>query len=100
MFETIIAYLIILAPTIFSILAGLLVDYFRKKNIDKASAAIDEARAKFNEFTNSNDVKELVSQIKFLTKALLDAKKAEILAVEELTHIHQLHPEWFNKDGE
>ena len=98
MFETIMLYVIALAPTVFSIGAGLLVDYFRKRSIDKAVAAVEEARTKFAEFKDSNDVKELVSQIKFLTKALLDAKKAEILAVEELTHIHQLHPEWFDKE--
>lgn len=98
MIDTLIAYLIILAPTIFSIAAGLIVNYFQKKGINKAVAAVDEARAKFAEFKNSNDIKELISQNKLLIKALLDAKKAEILAVEELTHIHQLHPEWFDKE--
>lgn len=99
MLETILAYIIILAPTIVSILAGLLVDYFRKRGIDKAVAVVEQAQTKFNEFTNSNDVKELIAQNKVLISELAAAKKAETLAVEELTRIHQLHPEWLNKEA-
>lgn len=99
MLETILAYIIILAPTVVSILAGLLVDYFRKRGIDKAVAVVEQAQTKFNEFTNSNDVKELIAQNKVLINELTAAKKAETLAVEELTRIHQLHPEWLNKEG-
>lgn len=95
MFETILIYVIALAPTLFSIVAGLLVDYFRKKGIDKAIVAVEEARTKFNEFSNSNDIKELVAQNKYLISALTEAKKAETLAVEQLTKIHRAHPEWF-----
>lgn len=100
MIETLIAYLIILMPSIVSILGGLLVDYFRKRGIDKAVQAVELAQNQFNEFTNSNDVKQLIAQNQVLIKALEDAKKAETLAYEEIKRIHELHPEWLTeKEG-
>ena len=99
MFETILAYVIIFLPTLVSVIAGALVDYFRKRGIDKAVKVVELAQNQFNEFTNSNDVKELIAQNQILIEALKDAKKAETLAYEEITRIHKLHPEWL-EDGE
>ena len=44
MIETLLAYLIILMPSIVSIIGGLLVDYFRKRGIDKAVQAVELAQ--------------------------------------------------------
>lgn len=104
MMDAIIAYLIILLPTIVSVLGGLIVDYLRKRNMDKAAAAIQVAEDKFNEFTESNEIKQLVGQNATLIKHLDELSKANILLTEEITRIHKLHPEWFTdddkKDGE
>lgn len=98
--EIIITYLIAFAPFLFSLVSGLIVDACRKHGMKKAIEAVEVAQTKFNEFTNSNDVKELITQNKVLINALCDAKKAETLAVEELTKIHKAHPEWFEtKEG-
>lgn len=102
MLETIAAYIIIFLPSLVSIGAGLLVDYLRKKGIDRAVQAVQFAQDQFNEFTNSNDVKELIAQNQTLISKLNEAKKVETLLVEEITRIHKLHPEWreeCEKDG-
>ena len=97
-FETFVAYLIIIAPTLVSVLCGMVVDYLRKRNMDKAAAAIQVAEDKFNEFTNSNEVKQLVCQNATLINHLDELSKANILLTEEITRIHKLHPEWFTDD--
>lgn len=99
MIDTILAYIIIFLPSIASVIGGLLVDYFRKKGIDRAVKAVQFAQDQFNEFTNSNDVKTLIEQNANLLRELEKAKKAETLAYEEITRIHKLHPEWLEDGG-
>ena len=95
MFETIIAYLIIIAPS-FVTLVGALVTVVcsinkLRKNSAETQAAVAEAKKTVEEIQSSPQLKEMLATI---VSENVTLKKSLTLAYEEITRIHKLHPEW------
>ena len=100
MFEAILAYIIMLLPSIVGLLGGLATVVFTinkiRKNNAETKAAIQEARDAVEKIKSSEDLKTMMGTIASENTSL---KKALTLATEEITRIHKLHPEWL-EDGD
>lgn len=100
MFETILAYIIMLLPSIIGLFGGIatVVCSINKirKNSAETQAVIAEAKASVEEFKASPKLMEILDRVVSENTSL---KKALTLCTEEIKRIHQLHPEWL-EDGE
>ena len=100
MIETLLAYLIILLPSIVTLIGGvatvvLAVNKIRK-NSAETQAAVAEAKETVKEIKSSETLEKMFSTMSAENASL---KKALTLCTEEITRIHKLHPEWL-EDGE
>ena len=100
MIETILAYLIILMPSILTIVGGIAtvvisINKIRKSSAE-TSAVIAEAKASVDEFKNSPELRKLLESA---ISENVTLKKALTACYEEITRIHKLHPEWLEEDG-
>lgn len=102
--ETFLAYIIMILPSLITILGGIATCALTINKIRKSSAEANkvaaEAKEVMDEVKGSKEVKELRALIKeemAEKKALI---KALTLAAEELRHIHEAHPEWLEEDNE
>ena len=100
MFEAILAYIIMLLPSIVGLLGGLATVVFTinkiRKNNAETKAVVEEAKATVEKIKSSEDLKTMMGTIASENVSL---KKALTLATEEITRIHKLHPEWL-EDGD
>lgn len=100
MIETLLAYIIILLPSIITIVGGIatVISCINKirKNSAETQAVVAEARSAVETIKSEKTLEEIVAPVVNENASL---KKALILATEELTRIHKLHPEWL-EDGE
>jgi cell shape-determining protein MreC len=95
MFETLLAYLIILAPSVITLIGALatVVCFINKirKNSAETQATIAEAKATVEKIKASEDLKQMMAT---LYNENISLKKSLTLCTEEITRIHKLHPEW------
>lgn len=96
MIETLLAYLIILLPSIITIIGGVATVVCSINKMRKSSAETDaviaEAKASVEEFRKSPELRSLLEQT---LKENISLKKALTACQEEITKIHKLHPEDF-----
>lgn len=100
-FNTIEAYVIIIAPSLMAIL-GIVLSVIRTvksaSNIDSnVNKIVDEALLKFNEFSESNDIIELRLLVGDVLKENKELKQALAKNTEALTRIREKHPELFEE---
>jgi hypothetical protein len=100
MFESILAYIIMLLPSIIGLVGGIatMVCYINKirKNSAETQAVVAEAKSTVEKIKSSEDLKSMMASIVNENTSL---KKALTLCTEEITRIHKLHPEWL-EDGD
>lgn len=100
MFESIIAYIIMLLPSIIGIFGGIatMICSINKirKNSAETNAVVAEAKSTVEKIKSSEDLKQMMASIVNENASL---KKALTLCTEEITRIHKLHPEWL-EDGD
>lgn len=101
MIETILAYIIIIMPSVITIFGGIAtvvacVNKIRK-NSAETQAVIADAKQAVATIQSSPQLKEMLTTI---VKENVSLKKTLTLCHEELTRIHKLHPEWIEEDGE
>lgn len=99
MIETLLAYIIILLPSVITIFGGiatvvLSINKMRKSSAE-TQAVIAEAKASVDEFKASPQLMEMLDRV---TSENTSLKKALTLCMEEIKRIHQLHPEWLEED--
>lgn len=99
MIETLIAYLIILLPSIITIIGGVatVVCSINKirRNSAETQAIVAEAKTTVEQIQSGKTLEQILST---LTTENSDLKKSLILCTEEIKRIHQLHPEWLEKE--
>ena len=99
MIETLLAYIIILLPSVITIIGGLatVVCSINKirKNSAETQAVVAEAKSTVEEIKSNESLKEMMANIYAENTEL---KKALTLCTEEIKRIHQLHPEWLEKE--
>lgn len=96
MIETLLAYIIILLPSVITIIGGVAtvacsINKMRKSSAE-TNAVIAEAKASVDEFRQSPELRTLLEQT---LKENVALKKALTTCQEEITKIHKLHPEDF-----
>lgn len=100
MIETLLAYIIILLPSVITIIGGIatVVCSINKirKNSAETQAVVAEAKNTVEQIKSSEDLKSMMATIVNENTSL---KKALTLCSEEITRIHKLHPEWL-EDGD
>lgn len=100
MIETLLAYIIILLPSLITIIGGLatVVCSINKirKNSAETQAVVAEAKSTVEQIQSSKELKSMLTTIVNENTSL---KKALTLCSEEITRIHKLHPEWL-EDGD
>lgn len=100
MIETLLAYIIILLPSVITIFGGIATVVISINKMRKSSAetqaVIAEAKASVDEFKASPQLVEMLDKVVSENTSL---KKALTLCTEEIKRIHKLHPEWL-EDGE
>lgn len=100
MIETLLAYIIILLPSVITIIGGLatVVCSINKirKNSAETQAVVAEAKSTVEKIKSSEDLAMMMGTI---ANENVSLKKALTLATEEITRIHKLHPEWL-EDGD
>lgn len=98
MIETFLTCLVLALPYLTVILGGIVtvISSINKirKNSAETKAVIAEAKATVEQIQSSPELKEMLASI---VKENIELKKALTLAMEELKHVHQLHPEWLEK---
>ena len=102
MIETVVAYVIIIAPSLISAL-GTIVSFItaiRKlnKSGDEVTIIKNQAVEAFNDIKNSNEFKELRSLCKKVISENALLKEKLIENTEALTRIRNNHPELFAKE--
>lgn len=105
MIETIIAYIVIFAPSLLSIL-GIILGVFKNiRNANQTTATINCIKEEaLNTFTTIKDSKELADLYKLIKEVVSEnaiLKQQLIECTEALTRIRNKHPELFstNKEG-
>lgn len=100
MIETLLAYIIILLPSVITIIGGIatVVCSINKirKNSAETQAVVAEAKSTVEQIKSSEDLKSMMATIVNENASL---KKTLTICTEEITRIHKLHPEWL-EDGE
>lgn len=96
--ETFLAYIIMILPSLITILGGiatcaLTINKIRKSSAE-ASKVATEAKEVMDEVKASKEIKELRNLVKETMAEKKELVKALTLATEELRHIHKKHPEW------
>ena len=98
MIETFMTCLILALPYLITILGGIatVISAINKirKNSAETKAVVAEAKETVKQIQSSPELREMLAVI---VKENATLKKALTLAVEELKHIHELHPEWIEK---
>lgn len=99
MIETLLAYIIILLPSIITIIGGIatVVCSINKirKNSAETQAVVAEAKSTVEEIKSNESLKEMMATMYAENTEL---KKALTLCTEEIKRIHKLHPEWLEKE--
>lgn len=99
MFETILAYLIILAPSVVTLIGALVTIVMSinkiRKNSAETAAIVAESRAAVEQIKSEESIKSMLAVV---TKENSELKKSLTLCAEEIKRIHQLHPEWLEGD--
>lgn len=99
MIETLLAYIIILLPSVITIIGGLatVVCSINKirKNSAETQAVVAEAKSTVEEIKSNESLKEMMANIYAENTEL---KKALTLCTEEIKRVHKLHPEWLEKE--
>jgi hypothetical protein len=99
MIETLLAYIIILLPSVITIIGGLatVVCSINKirKNSAETQAVVAEAKATVEEIKSNESLKEMMATTHAENTEL---KKALVLCTEEIKRVHKLHPEWLEKE--
>lgn len=99
MIETLLAYIIILLPSVITIIGGLatVVCSINKirKNSAETQAVVAEAKSTVEEIKSNESLKEMMATISTENTEL---KKALTLCTEEIKRVHKLHPEWLEKE--
>ena len=107
MLELILSYLIIIAPSVVTIIGAIVtivlsVNKMRKNNaetkaaIAEANAIVQTAKATLIEIQSSPELQEILSVYKEEHSSLT---KTMTLLTEQLKRIHKLHPEWIDEEG-
>lgn len=99
MFESIIAYIILILPSIIGIIGGLATMTCSINKIRKSSAetktVVAEAKATVEQIKSSESLKEMMATTHAEN---IELKKALVLCTEEIKRVHKLHPEWLEKE--
>ena len=99
MIETLLAYIIILLPSVITIIGGLatVVCSINKirKNSAETQAVVAEAKSTVEEIKSNESLKEMMANMYAENTEL---KKALTLCTEEIKRVHKLHPEWLEKE--
>lgn len=99
MIETLLAYIIILLPSIITIIGGIATVICSinkiRKNSAETQAVVAEAKATVEQIKSSESLKEMMANIYAENTEL---KKALTLCTEEIKRVHKLHPEWLEKE--
>lgn len=99
MIETLLAYIIILLPSIITIIGGIatVVCSINKirKNSAETQAVVAEAKSTVEEIKSNESLKEMMATMYAENGEL---KKALTLCTEEIKRVHKLHPEWLEKE--
>lgn len=99
MIETLLAYIIILLPSVITIIGGLatVVCSINKirKNSAETQAVVAEAKSTVEEIKSNESLKEMMATMYAENTEL---KKALTLCTEEIKRVHKLHPEWLEKE--
>ena len=99
MIDTLLAYIIILMPSIITIIGGVAtvvccVNKIRR-NSAETQAIIADAKAAVTEIKSSESLRQLMSTVYAENTEL---KKTLTLCAEEIKRVHKLHPEWLEKE--
>lgn len=96
--ETFLAYIIMILPSLITILGGIATCALTINKIRKSSAEANkvatEAKEVMDEVKGSKEIKELRNLIKETMAEKKELVKALTLTTEELRRIHKKHPEW------
>lgn len=99
MIETLLAYIIILLPSVITIIGGLatVVCSINKirKNSAETQAVVAEAKSTVEQIKSNESLKEMMATMYAENTEL---KKALTLCTEEIKRVHKLHPEWLEKE--
>lgn len=99
MIETLLAYIIILLPSIITIIGGIatVVCSINKirKNSAETQAVVAEAKSTVEQIKSNESLKEMMATMYAENTEL---KKALTLCTEEIKRVHKLHPEWLEKE--
>lgn len=99
MIETLLAYIIILLPSVITIIGGIatVVCSINKirKNSAETQAVVAEAKSTVEQIKSNESLKEMMATMYAENTEL---KKALTLCTEEIKRVHKLHPEWLEKE--